>query len=234
MQPIWTKTTPVYSTFLWRGECLKPVSGLPDEVATTARLRIALERQRVGREAYETLREVLQRFFLNKDPLSSALPQFIEPHASLMYRAGILQRDFSTRRSMLAWFAAHIALTVAFSLLGYKLGIPGGDDAMGYVLLIGSAALSLLVLRPFYNRRYKGEWLPDEALALARWVISGILVAGLLALPIMALWGERGAFREWSIVLVVSAGCVIFLQLLLWLFGRAPYRKLTYGWGIYW
>jgi hypothetical protein len=200
------------------------------EAETMSRLSIALQKGRVSPAEYEELVRILMEHVFPSD--KDRYTDFRQPYASLLWRAGILKRGPRSLGSVIALLAIYFAVCIA--LMGLEragFGLPsgpsfGGVDAGSF----GAMVAAFVLLRSFYNRFYKGEWLVDEAIGFVRWLVG---IQWAFSLPLCLGVTVLGVhLREWVPFDMFVLGTVVVFQVVLWCFGRSPYKNLSY-WG-YW
>ena len=94
-------------------------------------------------------------------------------------------------------------------------------------------AITIVIVRMIYNKRYKGEWLPDDALACVK-VMHLVFFVPSCVYFVLSILGGLAALRDAAIALGVLVGSFVLLQCILSLFGRPPYTEFNYGlfsWG---
>lgn len=88
-------------------------------------------------------------------------------------------------------------------------------------------AITIVIVRMIYNKRYKGDWLPDDALACVK-VMLLVLIAPSFFYFVLSILGGLAVLLDAAITLGVLVGSLFLLQWILRLFGRQPYTEFNY------
>ncbi len=230
--------------FKWRAECVKGYMKRFDWDVISQRLTSALYKGRINPMEYERLEKLLEASWEDVGQ-APPLSDFSEPDRYLLWQARILQRDLSDGEGVWRWFAAWVSLSiVCFGasatvihnfLSATEISLPDllffdPDESMPSEVVL-SLGVTIVIVRMIYNRRYKGEWLPDEALASVKFVLVCSIFPFIVWSPVSIFLGGSSVLRV-GITLGVFIGSFLVLHCILWLFGRRPYSEFNYPWSL--
>ena len=201
----------------WRTECLKSGHSLDADVIA-AKLGSALRRGDISAQEHGRAQEVLAEYLPPHEIDSQTPPQVEDCDARLLWRLGILVCAPEPRIWLIGWFVLLLLMIYVIGAIGRatdaRAFFSPGADSGAYVGMMAA----LFAVRALYNRRYKGEWALDEAGAVLRpWSLLGVVVCPLQSQRYVAMFG-------------VAAVLTLCLHLILWIFGRSPYKRFWYPW----
>lgn len=201
----------------WRTECLKSGHSLDADVIA-AKLGSALRRGDISAQEHGRAQEVLAEYLPPHEIDSETPPQVEDSDAHLLWRLGILVCAPEPRIWLIGWYVLYLLVIIAIGAIGRatdaRAFFSPGADSGAYVGMMAA----LFAVRALYNRRYKGEWALDEAGAVLRpWSLLGVVVCPLQSQRYVAMFG-------------VAAVLTLCLHLILWIFGRSPYKRFWYPW----
>ena len=116
------------------------------------------------------------------------------------------------------WFASSMMVFLAVSNIRAS---EEGTIPLNYLSML----LTFPLIRTLYNRRYKGEWLLDEALAYLRHALTIMVATSIFFLPVALL---RGPILNLAITYATLIAIILLLQIVLWIVGRTPYKSFQY------
>lgn len=227
-----SKKPVVASTVLaWRAECVKGYMKRFKWDLISQRLTSALYKGRINPMEHERLEKLLEASWEDVEQ-APPLSDFSESDRYLLWQARILQR---VPNGSYRWFAAwgflgltvFVAVTLLLSLT--RLSLPelvmfGEKQSSEGILCF---AITIIVVRMIYNKRYKGDWLPDDALACVKVMYLVFFVPSCVYFALSTL-GELAVLLDAAITLGVLVGSLVLLQCILLLFGRPPYTEVDY------
>lgn len=219
--------------FEWRAECVKGYMKRFKWDFISQRLTSALYKGRINPMEHERLEKLLEASWEDVEQ-APPLSDFSEPERYLLWQARILQRvPNGSYRWLAAW--GFLGLTV-FLAVGYLLSLTQlsgpelvmfGDKQPSESILV--FALTIVIVRMVYNKRYKGDWLPDDALACVKVMLLLLIVPSFFYFVLSTL-GGLAVLLDTAITLGVLVGSFVLLQCILSLFGRRPYKEFDYPW----
>lgn len=214
----------------WRREC----GGRPRKELAERQLSQALWKGVVTPNQYESLKEIVRNAGRNEEANRSIADNTADPERYLLWRSGILYRRGTARATTLA-IVCGVVLGFTFMELLNQLGVTFDGNAFGPgAVKVVPAGMSFFFIRVFHNRKYKGAWLPDEALSIVRCIFAvGVGIAGFGTFIELARVGT-GSVGGWNELRVASMtfvgliGISGLVHLVLWMVGRVPYRYAGY------
>jgi hypothetical protein len=204
----------------WRTECLKSGRSLDADVIA-AKLGSALRRGDISAQEHGRAQEVLAEYLPPHWIDSERPPQVEDSDAHLLWRLGILVCAPEPRIWLIGWYVLYLLVIIAIGAIGRatdaRAFFSPGAEPSAYV---GTMAV-LFAVRALYNRRYKGEWALDEAGA----VLRALSLLGLVVCPLSQP-------QRYVAMFGVAAVLTLCLHLILWIFGRSPYKRFWYPWHV--